>query len=192
MTLHSQTPFNFHNEHMGRDLVMPALPLQRWTAEQTRALEDWWLAKMPRAGKSRAVKPTRSTQCFRHLRHSFTTALQDWVTRQDLIAVAGGNINATTGYLNARYKRDHIEKKRFDGEDYYRLTDEAKAFGFRFSDPAPDILNILDDWKTSFQVAAEMGCNVNYVKVEIGELIKEGRAERTRKSEQYYYKRAGV
>ena len=173
MTLHSQTPFSAERH---REFVVPAAPIQQYTPEESRRLEDWWIAKMPGAGKARGKK--KQTRCHAHVRPVLTQALQTWVTREKLIELVDGNSNAVTGYFSARYRQDFIEFKREDGDNYYRLSRQAKKFGFRFPDVDGLILSGTDNWITAKDLAASLGVHPGYIKVDLTRLANSGALSR--------------
>lgn len=192
MTLHSRKLCNHHDADFGRDRDYPIPPLERYTPEESRAREDWWLAKMPGAGKSRSHKREypRETQSFKQYRQAFIEALQDWVTRADLAELADGERGAVSGFLNARYKRDHIEQKRMDGQTYYRFNDAAKKFGFRYVDIQAEVLAVADDWMTAGDVAARLDVATDYIRMELSEMFANGLLTRRRKSDNWQYRGA--
>lgn len=190
MTLHSQTAFNHHNPEKGRSFT-PLWSVQRYTPDETRALEDWWLAKMPRAGKSRGPKNEQS-RGYAEYKRALIEAVQDWVSLTDLVLICDMRREPVNGFLHVFGQRNRIESSRYEGEMYYRLTDEARRYGYRFTDPAAVIVPFLNDWMTTRELADAIGCSTNFLSPELSELCTQGVVARERRGDGWHYIRAGM
>lgn len=104
MTLHSQVAFNFRNQEKGRECI-PVRVFQRWTGEETRAMENWWLREMPGAGKTReqvVAQKAGKPNMFQRIRDLLLKHGE--LATGDFHRIIGGNRNSLSNKL--AYYRD--------------------------------------------------------------------------------------
>ncbi|MGB1214854.1 MAG: hypothetical protein ACPG4X_15920 [Pikeienuella sp.] len=135
MTLHSQKPFNFHNEDKGRDHAVGGVPLVKYSADEARKLEDAMINGIPAAGRSskKAFAPNKVGrpsmfsiyEALFHKHGELTTNDVRNMLPED--ATIGKTRQAVGGALGYFWRLGLLERERVKSTWLWRLADDESG-----------------------------------------------------------------